>query len=289
MSEQIYFDEEFKKQWRYAFEQARADRERYFNWLKDEMKIAIDLINRHDKTYVLGGLGARLLQASPNLYNQFMEIYTGEDKEHAEQEKILEDDEIEVLLEYAMSIASASPNTNAGNIPTAEKIDEIRLQLSKVKYNVGFYEMSADNPSGGTEFDHWLKLRVMEDALHVRGDGYHSHISEVYQETFAPHDGFLNQFYGFTSADIYEVVKRLDLLVASKIGNAFGGGLSHNRFTEWDKEVGQEAIMNEMMATGKHFIRQFTEANPDLYEEGNPDHIQVFRLITSKVTTVCFG
>lgn len=273
MSEPIYFDEEFKKQWRYAFEQARADRERYFNWLKDEMKIAIDLINRYDKIYVLGGLGARLLQASPNLYNQFMETYTGEDKQHAEEEKILEDDEIEVLLEYAMSIASASPNANAGNIPTAENIDEIRLQLSKIKYNVGFYEMSAENPSGGTEFDHWLKLRVMEDALHVRGDGYHSHIAEVYKETFAQHDGFLNQYYGFTSADIYEEVQRLDLLVASKIGNAFGSGLSHKRITEWDKEVGQETIMKEMMATGKHFIRQFTEANPDLYEEGNPDHI----------------
>ena len=273
MSEPIYFDEEFKKQWRYAFEQARADRERYFNWLKDEIKIAIDLINRYDKIYVLGGLGARLLQASPNLYNQFMEIYTGADKEHAEQEKILEDDEIEVLLEYSMSIASASPNSNAGNIPTSENIDEIRLQLSKIKHNVGFYEMSADNPTGGTEFDHWLKLRVMEDALHVRGDGYHSHIAEVYKETFAPHDGFLNQFYGFTSADLYEEVQRLDLLVASKIGNAFGGGLSHKRFTECDKEVGQEAIMKEMMATGKHFIRQFTEANPDLFEDGNPDHI----------------
>ena len=207
MSEPIYFDDDFKAKWRYAFEQARADRERYFNWLKDEMKNVVDLINRYDKIYVLGGLGARLLQASPNLYNQFMEIYTGEDKQHAEEGKILEDDEIEVLLEYAMSIASASPNANAGNIPTAENIEEIRNQLSRIKYNVGFYEMSADNPSGGTEFDHWLKLRVMEDALHVRGDGYHSHIAEVYKETFTPHDGFLNQYYGFTSADIYEVVR----------------------------------------------------------------------------------
>jgi len=271
MSESIYFDEEFKKQWRYAFDQARADRERYFNWIKDEIKIVVDLINRYDKIYVLGGLGARLLQSSPNLYNQFIETYNGEDKEHAEKEKILEDDEIEVLLEYAMSIASASANTNAGEIPTQENIDEIREQLSKIKYNVGFYEMSAENPSGGNEFDHWLKLRVMEDALHVRGDGYHTHIAEVYTETFAAHDGFLNQYYGFTSADIYEVVKRLDLLVASKIGNAFGGSLSHKRFLEWNDEKGEEAIMKEMMNSGKHFIQQFTQDNPDLYDEATPE------------------
>lgn len=64
MSEPIYFDEEFKKQWLYAFDQARADRERYFNWIKDEIKIVVDLINQYDKIYVLGGLGARLLQSS---------------------------------------------------------------------------------------------------------------------------------------------------------------------------------------------------------------------------------
>ena len=177
MSEPIYFNEEIKQQWRYAFEQARADRERYFNWIKEEIKIAVDLINRYDKIFVLGGLGSRLLQASPNLYNQFLETYSGSDKEYAEKEKIIEDDEIEVLPEYAMSIASASANTNAGVIPSQENIDEIREQLSKIKYNIGFYEMSAENPTGGTEFDHWLKLRVMEDALHVRGDGYHIHVA----------------------------------------------------------------------------------------------------------------
>ena len=261
MPEPIYFDKEFKKQWSYAFEQARADRVRYFNWIKDEIKIAVDLINHYDKIFVLGGLGARLLESSPNLYNQFMATYTDEDKKRTEKEQIFEDDEIEVLLEYAMSIASASPNTNSGVVPTQENIDEVCAQLSKIKFNVGFYEMSAENPSGGTEFDHWLKLRVMEDALHVRGNGYHTHFSEVYTETFETHDDFLNQYYGFTSVDIYEVVKLLDLLVASKTGNAFGAGLSLKRFTDWDNKK------------GKHFIRQFTEENPDLYDETNPDHI----------------
>ena len=278
MSEPIYLDEETKKQWRYAFDQARADRERYFNWIKDEINIAVDLINRYDKIFVLGGLGARLLQASPNLYNQFMEIYTGEDKERVEEEKILEDDEIEVLLEYAMSISSASPNANVGVIPTQDNIDEIQLQLSKIKFNVSFYEMSADNPSGGTKFDHWLKLRVMEDALHVRGNGYYNHIAEVFKETFAAHDGFLNQYYGFTSHDIFDVIQRLNLLVASKIGNAFGGGLTHQRFLEWNNEKGEEAITKEMMETGRHFIQQFTADNPDLFDEGTPENFTLLPL-----------
>ena len=69
MSEPIYFDEEFKNQLRYAVDQARADRDRYFNWIKDEIKIVVDLINKYDKILVLGGLGVRLLQSSPNFYN----------------------------------------------------------------------------------------------------------------------------------------------------------------------------------------------------------------------------
>lgn len=52
--------------------------------------------------------------------------------------------------------------------------------------------MSAENPKDGTEFDHWLKVTVMEDAMHFRGDGYRYHISEIYEETFLHHNDFLN-------------------------------------------------------------------------------------------------
>lgn len=278
MNEPIYFNEDFKAQWKYAMEQAKADREKYFNWIKDEINIAITLINKYDKIYVLGGLGAKLLAASPNIHNQIMEGYVGPNMEQAEQEKIVEDDEIEVILEYAMNIASASPNTNVGVIPTEENIAEIRNQLAKIKTNIGFYEMSAENPKDGNEFDHWLKISVMEDAMHVRGDGYQSHVSEIYAETFSYHDGFLQQYYGFDSKDIFNVIQRLDLLVASKIGNALGGYLSHQRFTEWSDEKGQEAVMEEMMKTGKHFIQQFLSDNLDLFDERNPENLSMLPL-----------
>jgi len=278
MTQPIYLDEEIKAQWKYAVEQAKADREKYFNWIKDEINIAISLINKYDKIYVLGGLGSKLLAASPNIYNQIMESYTGPDMEQADQEKIVEDDEIEVILEYAMNIASASPNTNIGVIPTEQDIMDIRSQLSKIKFNIGFYEMSAENPKDGTEFDHRLKIAVMEDTMHVRGDGYQSHVSEIYEETFSYHNGFLQQYYGFDSTDIFDVIQRLDLLVASKIGNAFGSSLAHQRFTEWSDEKGQESVIQEMMTTGKHFMQQFVFDNLDLYDDRNPEGISMLPL-----------
>lgn len=271
MDEPLYMDEEFKALWRYAVEQAKADRQRYFNWIKDEISLAVSLINKFDKIYVLGGLGAKLISASPNLYNQIMEGYNGQDVEQAEKERIVEDDEIEVILEYALNIASASPNTNSGIIPTEENIIEIKNQLSKIKMNIGFYEMSAENPKGGTEFDHWLKTAVMADAMHVRGNGYQSHVAEIYEETFSYHNDFLQQYYGFDSSDIFDIIRKLDLLVASKIGNAFGSSLAHQRFLEWSDEKGEELVMQEMMSSGKHFMQQFVSDNLDLYDEGHPE------------------
>lgn len=271
MDDPFYINEEFKAHWKYAVEQAKADREKYFNWIKDEINLAVLLINKYDKIYVLGGLGSKLISASPNLHNQIMEGYNGPDMEHAEKEKIVEDDEIEVILEYALNIASASPNINFGVIPIEENILEIKDQLAKIKINIGFYEMSAENPKGGTEFDHWLKIAVMEDAMHVRGDGYQSHVSEIFEETFSYHNDFLQQYYGFDSSDIFNTIRKLDSLVASKIGNAFGSYLAHQRFLEWSDEKGEEEVMQEMMSSGKHFMQQFVSDNLDLYDDGHPE------------------
>ncbi|MTH15904.1 hypothetical protein [Flavobacterium sp. LC2016-01] len=271
MSTPSYLNEEVKAFWQHAITQAKADRERYFSWIKDEIKTAVLLINKYDKIYVLGGLGSKLIAASPNLYNQLMEGYTGQDMEEAQKERMVEDEEIEVLLEYAINIATAEANSKIGILPTEDDILEIKGQLSKIKMNINFYEKSAEYPKDGTEFDHWLKLAVMEDAIHVRGDGYQSHISEIYEETFGFHNNFLQQYYGFDSTDIYNTIKKLDLLVGSKIGNAFGGSLAHQRFIEWSDEKGEDAVKEEMMSTGKHFMQQFVSENLDLFDDEHPE------------------
>jgi hypothetical protein len=271
MQEPVYFDDEMKAQWQYAFEQAKADRPRYLEWLQGEIRAVIALINKFDKLYILGGLGAKLLKSSPNFYNQFLETYEGPDEERAEDEEMVKDEQIEVLLEYAMSLASASPNTNAGVIPSAEEIDGIYEKLGAIKFNLGFYEMSAENPKGGNEADLWLKLRVMEDALNVRGNGYYSHVTEVYNDTFAPHDGFFERYYGINSSDILEAIKGVDILVGSKVGDAFGGMVCHKRLLAWSESVGEGAISLNFERTGRTFMQQFLFDNPDLADSENPD------------------
>jgi hypothetical protein len=274
----IQIDSDLREKYKYAIEKSREDRPRYFEWIKSEIEIGINLINQFDKKYVLGGLGSKLIKATPTLYNQFLAGYNGPDKDQFdESELIREDDEIEILLEYAMSIATATPNTST-NIPTKKDIESIYNQLSKIKSNINFWELSAENPIGGDEFDHWLRTNIMQDSINVRGDGYHIHIQEVFKEVFTPFNGFLEQYYGFSAIDVFDVITKLDSLVYSKVGNPFGATQSHKRLTEWMDKIGQETVTKVMMETGKHFIQQFTEANPDLHDESIPDKVISYHL-----------
>lgn len=265
--------EDIKEKYRYAFQQAREDRPRYFAWIKKEIETAIALIESFDKRYVLGGLGARLIKSAPTLYSTFLENYDGPDKDQiSEDEVVQDDDEIEILLEYAMSLASATSN-ESNEIPSQPDIEDVYQQLSKIKSNINFWELSADVPSNGNEFDHWLRTNIMQDSINVRGDGYHIHIKEVFNEIFEPHDGFLEQYYGFTATDVFTTIQKLNSLVYSKVGNPFGVTQSHKRLTEWMEETGEDSIMKTMKETGKHFIQQFTEANPDLHDDSAPGKV----------------
>ena len=275
----VNIPDDIKEKYKYAIEKAREDRPRYFEWIKKEIQTAITLINQFDKIYVIGGLGSKLIKSSPTFYNQFLATYEGPDKEQIQKDELIEnDDQIEVLLEYIMNIATATENSNKNIIPTKKDIELIYQQLSKIKSNINFLELSADNPAGGNEFDHWLRTNIMQDAINVRGDGYQTHIQEIYQEVFKPFDGFLEQYYGFNSEDIYKTILKLDSLVYSKVGNVYGATHSHNRLKEWLEEIGPEATTKVMRETGKHFIRQFTEANPDLFDASVPEKVVSYHL-----------
>ncbi|RYZ26073.1 MAG: restriction endonuclease subunit M, partial [Chitinophagaceae bacterium] len=71
----------------------------------------------------------------------------------------------------------------------------------------------------------------------------------------------------FNAEELYNTIQKLDSLVYSKVGNPFGATQSHQRLTEWMEATGESEVMRVMMETGKHFIQQFTEANPDLHSE----------------------
>lgn len=265
--------EKIIEKFRYAILLARKDREGYFKWIKEEIEKAIQLINKYDKKYVLGWFGSKLIQTLPTLYNQLIELYQGPDKEKiSDSDFRKENDEIEVLLEYVMSIATAEENKSQ-IIPTKDNLEEIYSQVETIKSNINFWELSSEPAKESNDFDHWIRTNVMQETINVRGSGHHVHIQEIYIEIFNLHKEFLEANYGFNGQDIYDAIQKLDGLVYSTIGNPFGASFSYKRLKEWMNSIGQDKVSEIMMETGKPFIQQFTEANPDLHSPDDPLHV----------------
>ena len=270
--------EDIRESYKYAIQKSREDRPRYHQWILSEIEILINLINKFDKIFVLGGLGTKLMRAIPTLHNQFLETYEGKDKAELNEELMLVDDDIEVLLEYAISISTATENLNIGVLPSQKDIDDIYAQLNKIKDNVNFWELSAELQPNTNEFDHWLRTSVMQDSINVRGNGFQIHTAEIYKEVFDKHNGFLEQYYGFNANDIYKTIEKLDNLIFSKVANITGSMKSYERFTNWMDEIGEKKVFENMMVTGKNPFEQFGEQNSDITIPNDGNGILHFRL-----------
>lgn len=264
MDEQI-LPEELLSVFRYAIAQARKDPPGYIDWIKNEVNTVINLINQYDKIYIIGALGAKLIEASPNMHNQFLADYDGPDKDELEGELMIDDEHAEVLLEYVMSIALATPNVNKGNVPTQENIDLIYDQLKKIQTNFSFLELSKNLPEEGDSANEWIKNSIIQDNMNIRGNGFHQHVSEVYLELFAPYDDFLRQFYGFDSKNILDTIFKWDDLIMSKVGSLFGSIKSHDRFKRWGESIGgEEEVLKQVGEQMRSPFAIYAEANPDL-------------------------
>lgn len=272
MASTIFIDEETRKQWAHVFEQANKDPERYHNWILDEIEKAIELINRYDKIYVLGYIASKLIKASPNLMTRFFEDYKSdnpEEQEYINSNKIEDDDDVEVILEYAMNIASAETNKSPGTIPSEENLQEIYEQLLKIKHNVTIYIQAVQESDKRSLDDHRLRASVMGDTLNIRGQAYHGHFLEVFREMFEPHSGFIQQYYHFNTEDLLNTIEKLDTLVYSKIANVMGGAASHERYKDWVERQEGNVIPS---------ISNFTKDNPDLFNEEAPENIVLYHL-----------
>lgn len=254
---------ELREQIKYASNEARKEPERYINWIKEEIEKLIIEINKYDNLYILGYLGAKLIESSPNLQNQFME--ENEKQDDMEGDRLIEDEHIEILLEYGMSICLAQPNLNKGVIPKSNELEVIYQQLLKLKTNFNFLEISKNIPEKTEdEPDSWMRNSVMQDTMNVRGNGYHQHIQELYHEIFGPFDDYLEKFYGFNSKDIYNAIFKLDDLILSKVGTLFGSTKSYERFIRWSEKVGEENVKKLITEKMKTPFQLYAEDNPDI-------------------------
>lgn len=268
-------DSEIIERFRYAFEQARNDRERYLDKIRGHINELIGKISQFDKIYILGGLGAKLLKSATTILSQSKkpkDIKIGETVSNDH------DEHLEVALEYILSIATATPNLNKGIIPTQEDIDHIYNLSKRIHLNVCFFELFSDVPTSGNIFDHRLRTMVMLNTLNIRGHGYRLHINEVFLESLSLHDIFLKQFYRFDSNQLLDTLNTMEIMICSKISNNLGMILSHRRFVDWSNRKGDDQIAELVEKTGKHFMELFVEDNPDLNLQDGVNKLILYNL-----------
>ncbi len=228
---------------------------RFLNSIKDDIAVAIKLINYYDKKYILGGLSVKLIQSSSTTFHKLLEYL-----KISNNDLIKPDDDIETILEYALNISLSTTNVNS-EIPTQKDIDDVYKILGKIKSNLLCYELSNVFSDTGIILDQWLSTYLIIDAMSTRGDGYFKHVTEIYKELFRPYNQFLYKHYKVYVDDIYKILADIDKLVYSKFKNSLGHCLTYERFTNWLLANGfDESMISEPI------IIKFLEDNPDLCE-----------------------
>lgn len=241
------------------------------NILKDKKRIKanmskcineiIECFRTYDSVMLLGGIGLRLLDNTPNIEKHFLAQIS--------KQPLTLDEDTEVVAEYAMNFGLAVSN-DSKEIPDEGIIDNLYSCLKSLKLTFSMLEQPEEANDNEATFT-WL---AQMETIGVRGDGYMIHVENVYKELFYPHTSFFESHYGFSVQQLFDFCTTIENRIVSKIGSQnsiYGACKSWKRWKEWaDKEYGDDPI--EELKSGKkhrHFIEGFLEDNPDL--AGNED------------------
>ena len=221
----------------------------------------IECFRTYDSVMLLGGIGLRLLDNTPNIEKNFLAQIS--------KQPLTLDEDTEVVAEYAMNFGLAVSN-DSKEIPDECIIDNLYSCLKSLKLTFSMLEQPEEANDNEATFT-WL---AQMETIGVRGDGYMIHVENVYKELFYPHTSFFESHYGFSVQQLFDFCTTIENRIVSKIGSQnsiYGAYKSWERWKEWaDKEYGDDSI--EELESGKkhrHFIEVFLEDNPDL--AGNED------------------
>lgn len=234
---------------------------------KKDILQAIDelenIFKTYDKIQLLGALGLHLL---------YVEIIRKDD---------LIDEEIEPLLEYAMSFAFAY-HGNSEVSPSSEVICSMYDKLLYLKRCYNDIEL-LESLHKETPRDLLNHLAF----INVRGDGYTPFIEEVFDEYFNQHECFISEHYmGATLVEIHALIHNLGNRIICRLHDSSARGVlgAYNLWNQWKVWAEEheddffENIPNGMNPIMGGFLRdnpeipRTTDGNPLLYDYQSYEH-----------------
>lgn len=218
---------------------------------------------RYDSIPLLGSVGLYLIDNLPNMEKYFMAGISGK--------KLELDEDAEVIAEYALNFGLSMPNTGKEE-PTEEIITDLRERLRALSQIYRLIDMPLEN--NAEQFIDWV---IHSEFIGIRGDGYQTHVYEVFREMFGPHSEFYEKMYGFSINELFDFFMDLENRIVCKIGDQnaiYGFTKLHDRWVKWEEDtfgtIGED-IDFEKRDFSKGMFGEFFEANPDVghTEDGN--------------------
>lgn len=224
------------------FNEFRNDSSLLYKEIKREINEVTDQINSFDKIYLVGGIASIF-------FNPL------EKKDHGTG--------AETALEYCLSIALASPNSNAGVIPNWEVIRSVFSALVSIRQKFVAYFGFSTTDSKVSEYEGRLRFEIVLESLFVRGEGYYSHLKKVFLDIFEPHNQVFLSKYGFLPIDIIEACEKFEECMGCKTQyDAIPNIILQQKIDRWLSQKGIEKF--HFFTLSGSLLTDFVKDNPEV-------------------------
>lgn len=225
--------------------------------LREQIDVIIDYFRKYDTIQLLGSIGLYLLDNLPNPEKSFIA--------HLSNSKMELDEHAEVIAEYAMNFGLSMLNEGKEQ-PTNKVVSDLKNRLETLFMIYLHLDMPlVKDPMQSID---WI---IHMETIAVRGDGYQTHVYEVFKEMFYPHTAFYQQEYGYSVENLFDFIMDLENRVICKIAdqnNIYGAKKMHERWIKWEEKtygsVDGNINLNSTRDYSKGLFGDFFEANPDV-------------------------
>lgn len=225
--------------------------------LREQIDVIIDYFRKYDTIQLLGSIGLYLLDNLPNPEKSFIA--------HLSNSKMELDEHAEVIAEYAMNFGLSMLNEGKEQ-PTNEVVSDLKNRLETLFMIYLHLDMPlVKDPMQSID---WI---IHMETIAVRGDGYQTHVYEVFKEMFYPHTAFYQQEYRYSVENLFDFIMDLENRVICKIAdqnNIYGVKKMHERWIKWEEKtygsVDGNINLNSSRDYSKGLLGDFFEANPDV-------------------------
>lgn len=136
----------------------------------------------------------------------------------------------EAVAEFLLSLYAAQPYPNTPEPPSPPVIQRCLDLIEDTLQQASVYHTLFSRGKGLDRNEEQVSIELRLHTLHVRGDAYFEHTVTDFLALCAPHDGFLKEHFGFTSAELLDTSLHAEKTILNAVNVERGAN-----FDEYDR------------------------------------------------------